>query len=741
MPKGSDHKGDFSAGELSKLLGSRINTDAYAKGAKVLENIIVTPQGPIINRAGFQFIKEVKFSDKITRIIEFVFAELQAYVIELGDLYARFYRNGAAIVEAPFTITDITQANPAVVTISSASAYVDDDSIFISTVVGMTEVNNKFHTINQLTTTTFELVGVDSTGFTAYSSGGTAEKHHEIVTPWLATEVEDIQFAQDAETMFLAQVEHKSQVLTRSDHDSWTIVDYAPTADPFTGAGKFPRAIIIYEQRLVWGGTKDDPQKIFSTKAGNFNDMTLGSNDADAWVYVLGSKRVNTIRWLFGEDFIEIGTFGGVHVARGSSLEASITPSNVSVRLNAAAAAAAEAPVLVQDVTLYIQRLGKKVLALGFDGVKNKFTTRDATLRSKGVTGNGIKQLAYQEEPDSVVWMVREDGQLVGFTIEFAETINAWHRHITEGKFKSIAVIPEVAMDELWAIIERTVNGQTVQYVELQKERDDSNIRKTLFFVDAGLCYEGDAFGIDAAATLTPAAVTGLGINFVASNAVFTAADVGKVLINETTVIINKKIVKLLGNATITVFNSSTSVDADITQDFPDANALAAGNWSIAINQVSNLEFLEGKTVTLLVDGATHTDQVVTDGSISLNVFGSFICIGLGYESEMVALKVEAASGDGTAQGKFKRISEADIEVIDTSGISVSASEIAGEDLIETRTAADLMDQPPPLFTGLLPIKSPQGGWNRAGSLVIRQTLPLPMTITGYTLRLTTNDG
>lgn len=70
-------------------------------------------------------------------------------------------------------ITGITQANPAVVT-STAHGFVDGDIVKIASVVGMTELNGNTYMVNQLTANSFELVGVNSTGFTAYSSGGTA---------------------------------------------------------------------------------------------------------------------------------------------------------------------------------------------------------------------------------------------------------------------------------------------------------------------------------------------------------------------------------------------------------------------------------------------------------------------------------------------------------------------------------------------------------------------------------------
>jgi hypothetical protein len=68
------------------------------------------------------------------------------------------------------------------------------------------------------------------------------------------------------------------------------------------------------------------------------------------------------------------------------------------------------------------------------------------------------------------------------------------------GEVESLASIPGTGYNELWAIINRTINGSTVRYVEMMEEvfADDAatyitNEGLNAFFVDSGITYNGAA--------------------------------------------------------------------------------------------------------------------------------------------------------------------------------------------------------------------------------------------------------
>ena len=215
---------NFRAGAISPRLEGRIDLEKYNQAAKTLQNMIVFPQGGITRRPGTTFAGASKDGGKV-RLINFEFSDEQAYVLEFGTNYIRVYRDGGIVTNATKTITGITAANPAVVTASS-HGFNNGDRVFITGVVGMTQVNNLEFTVAGKTTNTFQLSGVNSTSFDSYSSGGTAATIVEITTTYSATEIFELNFAQSADTLFLAHKSHEPAKLVRTvAHTGWTLSD------------------------------------------------------------------------------------------------------------------------------------------------------------------------------------------------------------------------------------------------------------------------------------------------------------------------------------------------------------------------------------------------------------------------------------------------------------------------------------------------------------------------------------
>jgi hypothetical protein len=241
MARVHPYQSNFTAGEISPKLIGQVDFAKYPNAVETLENMTVFPQGGATRRYGTRHVTEVKNSSHTTRLIPFEFNVEQAYVLEFGDQYIRFYKDDGQIVEADKTITAITKANPAVVTASS-HGYVNGDHVWINNVVGMTEVNGRRYTVANKTTNTFELSGVDSSNYTTYSSNGDAQKVFEIATPYLHTQVNDLKFTQSADTMFIVHPLHEPEKLTRgTSHILWTLTDcdfgvtgpYLTVNDPF----------------------------------------------------------------------------------------------------------------------------------------------------------------------------------------------------------------------------------------------------------------------------------------------------------------------------------------------------------------------------------------------------------------------------------------------------------------------------------------------------------------------------
>jgi Ubiquitin-activating enzyme E1 FCCH domain len=234
----------FSGGELAPSLYARVDTAKYAAGLRTCRNMLIMRHGGAQNRPGSTFVCESKDSTKSVRLIPFVFNNDQTYTLEFGDQYMRVIKNGIQQKLASQNITGITAANPAVLTYSGADTYSNGDEVYISGVLGMTQVNNRWFKVADLNAgaNTFELqtmdgVDLDASGYTAYSSGGTVSEVYELATPYLEADLFDLQFVQSADVITIVHPDYAPRELARSGDTSWTlsIVTFDPDIAAPTG--------------------------------------------------------------------------------------------------------------------------------------------------------------------------------------------------------------------------------------------------------------------------------------------------------------------------------------------------------------------------------------------------------------------------------------------------------------------------------------------------------------------------
>ena len=282
---------NFTAGELTPKLAGQTDFKKYNNGVETLENMTVFPQGGTTRRSGTRFVCEVKDSSKAVRLIPFEFNITQSYILEFGNLYIRFYKDNGQITESDKTITGITAANPAVVT-SNSHGYSNGDHIWISSVVGMTELNGRRFTVANKTTNTFELSGVNSSGYTAYSSGGVANKVYEIATPYTDSQIFDLQFTQSADIMYLVHPSHEPEKLSRTGHTAWTLADVDFQVGPFLDTNTTATTLTTSATTVGSGRTLTASASLFaSTDVGRL--VKLG----DGWGKITAYTSATVVTW------------------------------------------------------------------------------------------------------------------------------------------------------------------------------------------------------------------------------------------------------------------------------------------------------------------------------------------------------------------------------------------------------------------------------------------------------------
>lgn len=258
----------------------------------------------------------------------------------------------------------------------------------------------------------------------------------------------------------------------------------------------YPKTVAFFEDRLCWAGTRASPQGLWMSRVGRYEDHAVFDEDDTAMAVTLAAS--DPIQWMLEANAIVLGTSGS-EFASNLNFEQPLTPENVhTIRSRSRAGSrAGVAPVGVDSVILMAQRAGRKLLEVTYDESQNSFITPDLTRLADHITIPLIKQMVFQREPNRVVWIVLEDGQLIGFTYEREEQVAGFHRHPLGGvgvKVKSLAVIPhpDGDGDQLWAVIERTIGGQTVWYVErLEKGWVRGTALADALYVDSAATYSG----------------------------------------------------------------------------------------------------------------------------------------------------------------------------------------------------------------------------------------------------------
>jgi len=328
-----------------------------------------------------------------------------------------------------------------------------------------------------------------------YPFGDSSGTVYELTTTYTQDVLDDLYFVQSADTMYIVHEDFVPRKLVRSDHDNWAISDVSFTNAPDEwGAADYPRTIDFYEDRLVFGGNPNDPDKIYTSDTSLYTTFTeADASDDESVQLTLAATKVNDILWISGGRKLIIGTRGEEWWLSGPSDTEPLTPSDHVAKRDSAWGSERIMPVNIGDAIFFVQRNGKILREMRYDFGSDRYVSTDMIVLSEHLTKDyKIKSIAYQQHPYQILWCVREDGVLLALTYLKEHDVLGWSKHTSaDGEFESIAVIPGTSEDELWAIIKRTINGDLVKYIERMKPFNWGSSLEDAFFIDSGLTYDG----------------------------------------------------------------------------------------------------------------------------------------------------------------------------------------------------------------------------------------------------------
>lgn len=424
-------------------------------------------------------------------------------------------------------ITAATQADPVVIT-SVGHGYVNGDYVLISGVVGMTEINNKIFLIDNATVDTFSLKygpdqhDVDGTGYAAYTSGGIARiltlntygvtavsadgSESLLSTPATGTVGDVLTWDVRAGADYYNFYQLNNGVygwLGYAGTNTFTVpellnpdMEAAPPTlgNYFAGADNYPGVSAFHEQRLIRARTNNAPQTFRGSVTGDFDNMNSSSplREDDAYNFTLNSNAVNEIRWLVSLKALIIGTSESIWQALPGYGEA-ITAYSIKVDKQNTMGVADVLPIPIGNSILFISYSGERVYDLFYSFEDDGYKGNDlSVLASHLFKDDSLIDWCFQRHPDSTLWCVKKGGGLLGLTYFREHEVWGWHRHETDGAFESTARIStSEGVDEVYFIVNRTIDGSTRRYVEKLEERLPNNAIEDAFFVDCGLSYSG----------------------------------------------------------------------------------------------------------------------------------------------------------------------------------------------------------------------------------------------------------
>ena len=746
----------FTTGEVSPDVSSRFDLEQYKSALLEAENVVIRPYGAVAKRQGSQYVGQVKYSDKPTRLFEFTTNTNNSFMLEFGDKYIRVWNYGIYTgieVTTPFTSDILFDLNcnqsgdvmficSGKYPIQTLSRYSDTDwrmSTYKLTEQPYDEINtDNGHTLTvngDTITSTKDLFTQDMVGSVIqiayyveavhtksagevvekkvkrYMQAQTIEKTYNNINYNVGAFSTDTELSWKFTTHGTWEGTVKLQI---SNNDGQTWKDYRTYTSkndynvtdtgkieagarlkyvsdiksgsvncdlsimPFTQYGiveiksvtdaknakvnvlngikegepsyqwklgswnrgrGYPKLCTFYQDRFVVAATDSKPNFIWFSRTGDYPNFGVEKvegtiTDDSAITLPVINRKMCEIRHLVPANDLIILTSGNEWIVRGDK---TITPTNCNLKTQTQRGALSCEPQFIGNRCVFVQERGGTVRDMGYSYESDNYTGQDLTLFVKTlVKGHLAVTSAYAQDPDSIIYYVRDDGQLNCLTYIPEQKVYGWSHFITNGKYRYVESVAEGEQDTIYFVVDRVINNKNVKCIERSiplYTEDNSDV-----FLD---CY-------------------------------------------------------------VKVANS-------IKTDY------------------INAPHLVGQMVDIVIDGQQMPSRVVPPtGVIKLDGKANVITVGLPYTTKIKIPSVEQQINDGTLQGRVATVSRVVLRMYKSFGGKVG----------RTFDRMDDITLPPnELFTGDKPVILPKMGINYSTdtSICIKHSDPFPFNLLSIT--------
>lgn len=666
----------FSGGEISPEMFGRFDDAKYQSGLARCRNFITKPQGPAENRSGFAFVRAAKDSTKKVRLIPFTYSTTQTMVIEMGPGYFRFHTQGSTLM-----------------------------------------------------------------------SGGVP---YEIANPYAEADLFDVHYVQSADVLTLVHPNYAPRELRRLGATTWQLTTLsfaapiaAPGAPTLVAAGHTAVKYTYYYvvTAVDSEGVSESAASAASSAGGNL--FETGATVTISWAAVAGASRYNVYKMQ-----------GGLYGYIGQTSGLSIVDDNISPDLG-------KTPPIYDTV---FNAAGDYPGAVSYFEQRRCFAGTTNKPQNIWMTKSGTEANMSYSLP------IRDDDR-IAFRVAAREANTI--RHIVP--LTQLLLLTSSAEWRVTSVNSDAITPSTIS-VRPQSYVGSSNVQpviinNTLIYGAARgghvreLAYNWQASGfitgdlslraphlfdtfdiVDMAYAKAPqpmvwfVSTSGrlLGLTYVPEQQVgaWHWHDTDGVFESCTVVAEGGEdalycVIRRTINGTSVRYverMASRQFTDQVDAFFVDSGATYSG---VPADVISGLSHLEGKTVSILADGAVHPQRVVTGGSITLDIEASTVQIGLPIEADLQTLPLAVQLQDGSfGQGRFKNVNKVWLRVYRSSGIFVGPS--ASELTEAKQRTTENYGTPPALKSEEIPIVLTPS-WADSGQVFIRQSDPLPLTVVSLT--------
>ncbi|MDL2281345.1 hypothetical protein LJC10_05790, partial [Selenomonadales bacterium OttesenSCG-928-I06] len=483
------------------------------------------------------------------------------------------------------------------------------------------------------------------------------------------------------------------------------------TADWFWGSFNdrygYPSCTTFFQDRLVLAATRKNPHAVYMSKSGDYSNFGVvkasGKVTDDSAISInLISRELFKINHLVPTPDLVILTEGNEWIVSGRE---TVTPSKIVPNVQTSRGCSAVEPLYIGNRIIYIQKRGAVLRDMGYSYEVDNYTGDDLTLLAKHmVKGKDIVDTAYAQEPDSVIFLVRNDGVMLCLTYIREQQVFAWTRVITDGEFESVVSLHDGSNDLIYAVVKRVINGQVRRYIEkFFIMPDDNTPRADYVMLDCAAVFD-DSAGNGEAGGVSTFGVTLPDVELPDPDP-------------------SPPVIPPLDDDDD--YDIETGIGVDPEDPDPTEPAGSVDSGEVYIRRY--VPHLAGKDVHVVIDGMfVENLSVDSDGNLDLPFDGEKVVVGLPYTMKIEMLNAEYPGSGGSMQAKKKKVDSVILRLDESFGGYVGPN----FDLMDQIILTDSVLEEPLLYSLNKEITVANGGFETEGRVCIMHPEPFPFNVT-----------